>query len=249
MSFPIFVYSLFRFHYDSLFMFYVGYAISNFTVAALISILTVSDDAPLQRIAAIIPLVYVGEISYGLYLWHFPIAYELTTQYHLSPLVRTLIVCTSSFALASASFYLIEKPALSLRGIRLAGTLGIFALATTIFCFLAGIWVFWQAEIASQFHDQRVAITAFGPTSIRRGESFNRQPDGSSAMWIQTATINRHDTRISIDGTPVPTSVSFYLLTASVPQSALSDLGEHKVLPVGPKSEPRSNEVKLQVLP
>ena len=214
MSFPIFVYSLFRFHYDSLFMFYVGYAISNFTVAALISILTVSDDAPLQRIAAIIPLVYVGEISYGFYLWYFPIAYELTTQYHLSPLVRTLIVCTSSFALASASFYLIEKPALSLRGIRLAGTLGIFALATTIFCFLAGIWVFWQAEIASQFHDQRVAITAFGPTSIRRGEVLQ-----SSTRWLishvdpdrhnqptRHTDINRRNTRsyirivLSIDG-------------------------------------------------
>ena len=54
------------------------------------------------------PVAYVGLISYSIYLWHYPIAryFREDTEPHLT----FLIIASSSFVLASASWYLLERP-------------------------------------------------------------------------------------------------------------------------------------------
>ena len=71
------------------------------------------------------PVRYVGRISYGLYLWHYPLFLWWTTS------ARPLRASTAglrvgvTFAMATASFYLVERPirhGLVLRGAKAVGS-------------------------------------------------------------------------------------------------------------------------------
>jgi peptidoglycan/LPS O-acetylase OafA/YrhL len=61
------------------------------------------------------PMIYLGGISYGIYLWHFifvTLSLKWVTEGRLADVlfVRFLVVATLTLAVASASFYLVEKP-------------------------------------------------------------------------------------------------------------------------------------------
>jgi peptidoglycan/LPS O-acetylase OafA/YrhL len=58
-------------------------------------------------------LVYVGQISYGLYLWHFPVL--IFMQYHNLPW-QHLLYLLPVLMVSLASYYLIERPFLRLKG-------------------------------------------------------------------------------------------------------------------------------------
>jgi len=61
------------------------------------------------RFLTIRPLVGIGKISYGLYLWHFPVSIALRSW--AAPLAaRTAVFLAVSLALALLSWYLIERP-------------------------------------------------------------------------------------------------------------------------------------------
>ena len=51
--------------------------------------------------------MFVGRISYGLYLWHYPLALLVRQHLGVAGLPVTLVV---SFILAVVSWYLIERP-------------------------------------------------------------------------------------------------------------------------------------------
>ena len=64
------------------------------------------------------PLVGVGKISYGLYLWHFPVFYAcsaLSIDGSRSRPGPALLGIAASFAMAGASFYFLERPLLRLK--------------------------------------------------------------------------------------------------------------------------------------
>jgi peptidoglycan/LPS O-acetylase OafA/YrhL len=63
------------------------------------------------RALAFRPLAYIGTISYGLYLWHWPVDCVVTAQrlhLHGAPLVAIQLAIT--FAIAIASFHFYERP-------------------------------------------------------------------------------------------------------------------------------------------
>lgn len=88
-----------------------GFA-SGFLVLASLSFTETKGFASRILSGGVLP--YIGKISYGLYLYHYPIFYFLNVldgSYTSENLLgRTLLALGLSFALSSASFHLIELP-------------------------------------------------------------------------------------------------------------------------------------------
>jgi len=63
------------------------------------------------RLLALPPLVFIGLISYSLYLWHWPLI-VLAGQWSAAPLslTKTVLVVCATFAIASASWKFVEQP-------------------------------------------------------------------------------------------------------------------------------------------
>lgn len=73
-------------------------------------------DPLLRRLLAWRPLVGVGRISYGMYLWNVPLMWALFA--HVEPLalpVRTVIIVGSNIGLAAASYVAVERPFLRVK--------------------------------------------------------------------------------------------------------------------------------------
>ncbi len=86
-------------------------------VSAVVLVVGLLDEHYwLARGAAWAPLVVTGRISYGLYLWHFPI--YAVMQRHLSSLslaARSSVLIAASVATAIVSYGVIERPFLRLK--------------------------------------------------------------------------------------------------------------------------------------
>lgn len=80
---------------------YVGAAIAS---AALV--LSLTDDNAVSR--AFSALAYPGQLSYSVYLWHYPIA--LAVRDRLDPLATFAVVMGASFLIAWLSFKAMERP-------------------------------------------------------------------------------------------------------------------------------------------
>ncbi len=103
------------------------YYVGGFTLIAVLATVTLASllqDGPLPRVLAVTPLVWVGRLSYSLYLWHFPVfrvTAEHTTAWATAP--RIALGWVLAFAAAAASYHLVERPALKLKGRLHDGTL------------------------------------------------------------------------------------------------------------------------------
>ncbi len=102
--------------------------------AVIVTVVTVPSSA-LARVLSVGPLVFVGRISYGLYLYHWPL-FLVIDHAHTgllgAPLLAVRLVAT--FSVATASYYLLEEPIRTGRlfhGVRGLAVTGAAALATT----------------------------------------------------------------------------------------------------------------------
>jgi len=87
---------------------------AGLSIAALLTAMMIAGlrlESPLKSLLSIRPLVYTGKISYGFYLWHYPIVLGLS-QYGIMGKMAALML---SFGLASASYHWIELPFLALK--------------------------------------------------------------------------------------------------------------------------------------
>jgi peptidoglycan/LPS O-acetylase OafA/YrhL len=91
-----------------------GWVLIELAAAIIICGLVSNPTGRCQRILATQPLVWVGQISYGLYLWHFPIFTKLE-QLHLPDVTKTFVMFGSAFAVAALSYHFVEKPFLRLK--------------------------------------------------------------------------------------------------------------------------------------
>jgi hypothetical protein len=89
-------------------------------------------DATNARLSLLLmrPVRYIGEISYGFYLWHWPplSLYYLQTGTQASPIIATLLMLLA-FAGASASYHLVEQPIR--RGLWLSTSRNIISMTAT----------------------------------------------------------------------------------------------------------------------
>ncbi len=80
-------------------------------VAVVVAAVVQTGRSPLERVLAPAALRWIGQISYGLYLWHWPMIVWLNrgrTGLEGWPLDALRIAAT--FTVATASFYLLERP-------------------------------------------------------------------------------------------------------------------------------------------
>ena len=109
-------------------------------VAAVIVVSSVAldQDGAVARVLACPPLVWLGTVSYGVYLWHWPIFMVLNgerTGWSGMPLFA--VRCIATVAVAAGSWWLIEQPIRRWRALRvpllpLAGATVATAVAVTV---------------------------------------------------------------------------------------------------------------------
>lgn len=88
-----------------------GFLTASLAVVAIIASVTQPERGALGAFLSLAPLRFIGRISYGLYLWHWPVYLTITeTRTGLSgnALLFVRLAVTAAFALAS--YYLIEQP-------------------------------------------------------------------------------------------------------------------------------------------
>jgi peptidoglycan/LPS O-acetylase OafA/YrhL len=123
--------------------YYGGSAVFSLVAAALILALVVGNRStgPAHRALRFAPLVWLGAISYGVYLWHWPLAIWLdpATTGLDGPLLF-LARLGGTLAIAAASFYLLERPIRrgQIRGVRIRPALAVGAAVVCVGLLSAG---------------------------------------------------------------------------------------------------------------
>jgi peptidoglycan/LPS O-acetylase OafA/YrhL len=67
------------------------------------------------------PVRWIGMVSYGLYLWHWPLS-RAAEDTQWGPLSQTVLAFGATFAISAFSFYWYEKPFLRLKDRFIAGS-------------------------------------------------------------------------------------------------------------------------------
>ena len=91
-----------------------GLLATVFAVGLVGSLAAQSGGLP-ERFFSLPPLVFLGKISYGTYLWHWPVVILLREVVQPGVVARTLLVVVLSTALATASYQMLERPVRSVK--------------------------------------------------------------------------------------------------------------------------------------
>ncbi len=86
-----------------------GVAATIIAIALLIT-LEISQGGLAQRTLSLAPVVYLGKISYGTYLWHWPVVLVMARTSNLSPLSTVALTVLIATGLASLSYQILEYP-------------------------------------------------------------------------------------------------------------------------------------------
>ena len=96
---------------SSAFTFHGGFALLAVCTAAVIACVTLTPGHPLARGLSVQPLPYIGRISYGMYLWYWPVLLVMTSdRTHLQGLSLLAARMVVIVAISAASFHLVETP-------------------------------------------------------------------------------------------------------------------------------------------
>ena len=91
--------------------FHGGFALLAVATAAVIACVTLQSRHPVAGILSIRPLPYLGQISYGMYLWYWPVLLVMTAQRsHLHGVALLGARLAVIVGVAALSFHLIETP-------------------------------------------------------------------------------------------------------------------------------------------
>jgi peptidoglycan/LPS O-acetylase OafA/YrhL len=85
----------------------------GWTVVLLLGLLNARAGL-LSRLLSLRPLVWIGKISYGLYLFHFPIM-KWMIDHNWTVRDKAVVGSAMGFGLATLSYYLVERPCLRLK--------------------------------------------------------------------------------------------------------------------------------------
>ena len=96
---------------QSPFLYRGGFWLTELAAVVLITCAAQGENSLVARALAFRPLGLVGAISYGVYLWHWPLYVVLTTErIHLGGVRLTLLRFAATFAVAIVSYRWFEQP-------------------------------------------------------------------------------------------------------------------------------------------
>lgn len=102
-------------------MFDGGFLLCAVLGAIIVADARLLDRGPFARLLSVPPLHFLGTISYGVYLWHWPILVYMTgARTGLDTVPLDVARVTATLVLATASYYLVERP---IRRMKLRGAL------------------------------------------------------------------------------------------------------------------------------
>ena len=118
-----------------------GFLLSALSAAAIILGAVCVAGGPLARVLSVRPMVWMGTVSYGAYLWHFPVFIELDAgRTGLAGLSLLALRFATTFVLAGLSYYLVERPVMEgtfWRTLRAAGP-ALAAMGATVAVVVVG---------------------------------------------------------------------------------------------------------------
>ena len=95
-------------------MYYFGFFIIEVLAAVLILDIVVNSRSIIRKLLVMKWVVWVGSISYGLYLWHYPI-FRTIRALGFNGLTVNTVGLPVSFFVAALSYHALERPALKLK--------------------------------------------------------------------------------------------------------------------------------------
>jgi peptidoglycan/LPS O-acetylase OafA/YrhL len=105
---------IFRSQWSDPFMFLIGYALAACTSAAIIFVAVGPNSGWLKTVLSFPPLVWIGKVSYGVYLWHYPV-FKYFQNLGLPPAWKFAGMLAFVFMIAALSYYGLEKPFLRMK--------------------------------------------------------------------------------------------------------------------------------------
>jgi len=121
---------------NSQWLFTGGLFAHSLAAALLIVLCTQAPDSLLAKSLGLRPVRGLGQISYSLYLWHWPVIVLLPDS--ITGWLRTVVVCAVSIGLATLSKYLVEDP-IRFRVSWARGRIGLVVLVAVLIG-LASLW-------------------------------------------------------------------------------------------------------------
>lgn len=92
--------------------YWVGLPFVGLSTATVVGYLFTHQKSRLASVLEWRPLAYTGRISYGMYLWHYPIlmAVAAATKHAVNPLLWFIVGLIGTYVMAGLSFRFVERP-------------------------------------------------------------------------------------------------------------------------------------------
>jgi lysophospholipase L1-like esterase len=189
-------------------------------VVALVIFAAVQPGGAVRAVLSPRPLRWLGTISYGLYLWHWPIYVVCTPSrmgYRGTPLLLVRLALT--VAAATASYYLVERP---IRMRQFSKRLAFASVPTVVVGTVVAILL-----VTSGAPGQSEAIAAISNQKPAAGANGGGGPNDDNPFAYTgaqtpppTAPVGEHPTKIAITGD----SVAYTLLFAIAKEKNVPEL-------------------------